>query len=375
MLVSTEKPGSPAEVLEHFGTKGMHWGVRKKQEMSSNGKSAQPKKLSERKEARAKKHEARASEAQKRINEIQAKPKTWAYAQYQRNTQVKELERFRDREAKAAKDIRAGRLTDFQKKAIIGASVVGVALAAYGTYKLVDSGTANQLLNRNTAMKTNDLLSRTMSHDAIMKEVVKPINPGYGGLGTKMNCRRCTFAYEMRRRGMDVKATNSVAGTGQTPLSLIKATQPGSKIKTGKVSMVKTMVEEAQVRDKWGRPTKGPVTALIQEGHGLGKEGLGESFKFDTPSAKSAKIFEALSRNPDGARGELGMSWKQGGAHSMAWEIIGGKPVIFDTQNGHSYTQAEFESVTKVMKNAASTRLDDVPLNTNFLGKWVRNVK
>jgi hypothetical protein len=159
-------------------------------------------------------------------------------------------------------------------------------------------------------------------------------------------------------------------------MSLLKATQPGSKMKTGKTSMIKTLVEEAQVRDKWGRPVKGPVTTLFQEGHGLGKEGIGYgTFKTSTPSAKSAKIFEALGKNPDGARGELGMSWTHGGAHSMAWEIIGGKPVIFDTQNGHSYTQAEFESVTKVMKNAASTRLDDVPLNTNFLGKWVRNVK
>lgn len=27
-MISVEKPGSPAEVLEHHGTKGMKWGVR-----------------------------------------------------------------------------------------------------------------------------------------------------------------------------------------------------------------------------------------------------------------------------------------------------------------------------------------------------------
>ena len=29
MQVSVEKPGTPEEILEHFGTKGMKWGVRR----------------------------------------------------------------------------------------------------------------------------------------------------------------------------------------------------------------------------------------------------------------------------------------------------------------------------------------------------------
>ena len=29
-MISVEKPGSPAEVLEHVGKKGMKWGVRNK---------------------------------------------------------------------------------------------------------------------------------------------------------------------------------------------------------------------------------------------------------------------------------------------------------------------------------------------------------
>lgn len=35
MLVSVEKPGSPEDVLEHFGRKGMKWGVRKDRVSSS----------------------------------------------------------------------------------------------------------------------------------------------------------------------------------------------------------------------------------------------------------------------------------------------------------------------------------------------------
>lgn len=29
-MISVEKPGSPEEILEHFGTKGMKWGTRKR---------------------------------------------------------------------------------------------------------------------------------------------------------------------------------------------------------------------------------------------------------------------------------------------------------------------------------------------------------
>ena len=373
MLVSTEKPGSPAEVLEHVGVKGMHWGIRKKEETSS-GKSASPK-ISDRKEKRAKGHEATAALAQKRINEIKAQPSSNWYVQRNRDTQVHELEKHRDTHEKAAKDIRAGRMTDFQKKVVIGASVTATVLAAYGTYKLVDSGTAHQLLSRNVPMKKNELLSRKMAPESIMKEVVKPINPGYGDVGTKMNCRRCTFAYEMRRRGLDVKATNSVAGTGQTPLSLLKATDPHSTLKTGKFSTVKTVLSEAISKEKTG--TEGPVTQFMKEGQGLGKKSIGKGILHHlNRNERSEWIFEQLGKNPEGARGELGMSWQAGGAHSMAWEIIGGKPVIFDTQSGKAYDTAKFsQEVARNIKDAGYTRLDDVPLNTKFLGKWIRNVK
>ena len=60
----------------------------------------------------------------------------------------------------------------------------------------------------------------------------------------------------------------------------------------------------------------------------------------------------------------------------MAWEIIGGKPVIFDTQTNTAYDSAKFANEIAPRLNKASyTRLDDIPLNNNFLGKWVRNVR
>ena len=34
-MISVEKPGSPAEIVEHHGIKGMQWGVRKEREASA----------------------------------------------------------------------------------------------------------------------------------------------------------------------------------------------------------------------------------------------------------------------------------------------------------------------------------------------------
>ena len=376
MLVSVEKPGSPAELVEHHGIKGMHWGVRKEQDVS-NGKSSGPKTISDKKEKRAKGHEAQAKQAQAAIDKIKANPsKNW-YTKRVEADQVHHLEKHRDTQTKAAKDIREGHLTDHQRHVIEGAAVVGTVLAAYGTYKFVDSGTAHQLLSKDVPLKKNDLLSRKMSSDAIMKEVVKPINPEYGDLGTKMNCRRCTFAYEMRRRGLDVKATNSIAGTGQTPISLIKATDPHSKLGTSKWSQVSKIVKESVDQAQNPEKTPGPVTTFMKEAHGLGKKSIGKGvLQHLDNEEKSQWIFDQLAKNPEGARGELGMSWHGGGAHSMAWEIIGGKPVIFDTQSGNAYDAAKFgQEVASNVSEAGMTRLDDLPLNTKFLGKWVRNVK
>ena len=100
------------------------------------------------------------------------------------------------------------------------------------------------MLSKNHPLKKNDLLSRHMSPDSIMKEVVEPINPGYGGVGTKMNCRRCTFGYEMQRRGLDLAATRSHAGTGQTPTSLLNAIDPESNLPTGKTAIKAGLFKE-----------------------------------------------------------------------------------------------------------------------------------
>lgn len=233
-------------------------------------------------------------------------------------------------------------------------TTVAALLALKGAHALVDSGKLRQFSNRNTPLKTNKQLTRkNMSLDQLNKTVVKPINPGFGGIGTKMNCRRCTFAYEMRRRGYNVKATHSQLATGQTSSGLVKAINPkGSPI---------------SVKHK-----------SLRRSFALGETKIGEHRNFSKMSSqqKSDEIFKALNKLPHGSRGELGITWKFGGAHSLAWENRKGKSVIFDTQSGETYSSSTKlnKELGEHLHEAYVTRLDNKDLNMEFLGRWVRNV-
>ena len=374
MIASIEKPGTPEELV-HFGIKGMKWGVRKQRDSSDVGKFKQFR--SNRKAKRIKKAEKDVADAQAAIDRITAKGRSWnPYTNRVRSNQVKELTKFRDQRTKDITAIRAGKLTDKQKKILIGGAVVGVALAAYGSYRLVETGTARQLLVK-TPLKKNDLLSRKMSPDAIMKEVVTPINPGYGGVGTKVNCRRCTFAYEMRRRGNDVKATHAVRGLGQNIPGLMNATDPKANYKTDRFSSATNMIKEQYAKEKSGSKDLGPF-ARAAEARGFGKRvftsDVGAKFHQLKPEERTSRIFDTLEIFPEGARGEISTQWFGGGRHSQAWEIIGGKAHIFDTQTGESYDAARFsKELAGMVQDAGYTRLDNIPLNDKFLRRWVMN--
>lgn len=69
-----------------------------------------------------------------------------------------------------------------------------------------------------------------MSEDEILDKVVKGINPNYGvSPGSMSNCLRCTFAYEMSRRGYDVRATETLGGAGQGMAGMISALDKNKK--------------------------------------------------------------------------------------------------------------------------------------------------
>jgi hypothetical protein len=225
-------------------------------------------------------------------------------------------------------------------------------LAAQGglsAARLVDSGNARVLvkkgaravtLNTNGPQyKKNDALAaKNLSEKQLMDTVVKDINPNYGSFGTKMNCRRCTLSYEMRRRGFDVAATHSIMATGQDGGGLKKAAN------------TKTTAMDWGENKIHSNPTGGKVDSVNI-------------------------ITKSLEKQPNGSRGEVSVSWAVGGGHSIAYEVVRGKPMIIDTQRQtHIKTQADWDKAYPFNPSAIYyTRLDDKPLNTNWLERWVKD--
>jgi hypothetical protein len=215
--------------------------------------------------------------------------------------------------------------------------------------RLIDSGNARVLVKKGARAATlnthgpqykkNDALAaKNLNEKQIMDSVVKDINPNYGSFGTKMNCRRCTLSYEMRRRGFDVVATHSTMSTGQHGGGLKKAAN------------TKTTAKDWGENKVHSNPTGGKVDSVNI-------------------------ITKSLANQPNGSRGEVSVSWAVGGGHSIAYEVVRGKPMIIDTQRQiHIKTQADWDKAYPFNPSAIYyTRLDNKPLNTQWLERWVKD--
>ena len=295
------------------------------------------------------------------------------------------------------------KLSRKQKAVIIGASVV----AAYATYKFIDSGQATRLiekgkaaLGKDVSFKQNSELSRKdLSSDDIMSKVVSRINPEYGQPGTKMNCKRCTYAYEMSRRGYDVKATRSIGATGQNTFGTFNATHTEqmskrkykldllrNKNNTYDIESDKNRVSKRMIDKYLGQDAKKFDSKKYLKARESAKkiDSLAADFMGETVSKKSDNytkdIFKAIAKQPNGARGELTIKYRAKGlnmdlgGHSVAWEMVNNHPVIFDCQTGKKHNIASFEKeFGELLYGASLTRLDNKNLNENFLRRWLKN--
>lgn len=122
-------------------------------------------------------------------------------------------------------------LTEKQKKYCKTIAIAtGVALVTYAGFKLADSGELNRLVEKAKEVSLgshyqgfskNEDYSGPLSVESIKDGLLNKINPNFsstfslGSVGSYNNCKRCTFAYELSRRGYDVRATQTIAGTGQ----------------------------------------------------------------------------------------------------------------------------------------------------------------
>lgn len=274
------------------------------------------------------------------------------------------------------KDRGGGKVGGSQEEAAIQLAAAGVVIAALAVQHTLSSGNTRRIMAKGKAFLTAkskevpwknkpELADKNMSVDDIMTKVVAPINPKYGKYGTRMNCRRATYCYEMRRRGYDVQATRTHLATGQDETGSYNAQHPGINLVApgGSGAAVRKTVE------KFHRKSNRPFTDSVRAGK------TDPVLRYGKVKVPPHELLGHISKMPHGARGEVGLVWLSGGGHSVAFENVKGKAVIFDTQSGKKYEDyiALHNAFGGALAGTAITRLDNLPLNHDFLRRWAKN--
>lgn len=355
--------------LYHYGVKGMKWGVR-------HDKDRKARRTTKR-EARASKYDKKAEEIQKQIDSLDRNSRSYSHKK-------KVLEKQKVKYEKIAQIKRDGKLTTGQKAALIG----GALVLAYSAYKIADSGEFDSVITKGKAFvnktglfkKNNVLASRNLNGQQIRDLVVSRINPDFGEFGTTNNCRRCTLAYEMSRRGFDVKATKTFHATGQNDLGLTAVVDPSSGYKLGPFSSITNVGRMGKRAASLIKEASSSGTEIdMREGKkifGIPVEQVMNSVDFDKQDVFQTISSKIMSENPDHARGEISITYKGTTAgHSIAWEIVNGAFTMFDCQAGKVIDSNDLlKEFYPSMGSVQYIRLDDKDLDLDALTKWVKNL-
>jgi hypothetical protein len=379
VLTHNQTFASPTEALAHYGKKGMRWGVRndKKSEGAPSGREVRKQEKRDDKTALLTAQTAKTNvRIQELKDEMAAVPKGGLRNHMKRNELHNELAQtvsYRDHLEKTSTAVAEGRLTPNQKKLIIGGAVMGgLVLVAYGGAK-VQSGEFDSwkaqgraaLRGKRFDFDKNDSFAHAKTSDDVLSRVVPGINPNYRSQAGAMNCRRCTFAFELRRRGYNVDATGSPVGWGQSETGFLNALTPGRRNINRATSMSSQVVSGLGIRGK----ARGDTRSSIGD-------------RWSHPDANDRTGFlNLLKQQPDGARGEAVFNFGAFG-HSLSYERFGDSIHIFDNQKGTRYDVGDDASYRSfidkwggagAVSNIQVSRLDNVALDHKFLSRWVTN--
>jgi len=170
---------------------------------------------------------------------------------------------------------------------------------------------------------------KLLDDSLVTKEVAKELTDRYG---YRNNCAYCTLAYDMRRKGYDVEASSINTKTANTPKEI----------------------------ESWYKGGKFKVTGT--EYAGLSSE------------QASQKITQELSSQGQGARGQFCMYWKQGGGHSISYEVDRAGNVVYrDCQTGATFHN---DGINEYLKNVHLTEICHMRTdNLEFSDKALRGVR
>lgn len=312
--------------LIHYGVKGMKWGVRKKDGYNTT-------------ESRAANVRSASAATEASLNLAKSLPFATAYIPRTTPESVAIQLALSKGFSYAEMPDLAASLALNPAKIAIGAAI---STADSGLYRVPITAINNA--RKNGFNRDESLSKKNMSIDELTTKVAGGVNPDYPKLGTTNNCMRASYAYEMRRRGFDVKATKTILATGQN--------RHHQKTVSGFKDANKKIRSELNQQSK-----------------------VVKFFTGEKPTG--ADVHRALSAEPDRSRGEFQVTWRGSrSGHSMAYEIINNKPVIFDAQSGAVYkTPSDLDQIMAYVGRANYTRLDNKKLNPLMMMAWVQDRK
>lgn len=178
--------------------------------------------------------------------------------------------------------------------------------------------------------------TKTMDRKADLAHV----NPGFKNFdtNTKNNCMLCTTTYDLRRRGYDVTAKTATRGFYPEDVT---RWYPDAEVKTVKSEPIP--VEDFDDPEKYWAGQKARA------------------------KKNADKLIKELEKQPEGARGNLMVTWAGAtGGHSMVYEIIDGEVVILDGQSNKVY-EDPYEILMKTDFDYTYARLDNVDINPEMI--------